>query len=40
MQGVRWSSEHTLSDTLASLDSGARVARLEVLRDVDTVDDL
>ena len=40
MQGVRWSSEHTLDDTLATLDAGARVARLEVLQDVDTVEDL
>lgn len=40
MQGVRWSSEHTLSDTLKTLAPGARVARLEELRDVDTVDDL
>ena len=40
MQGVRWSSEHTLSDTIATLPSGARVARLDVLQDVDTVDDL
>ncbi|MGH1415518.1 MAG: TIGR04282 family arsenosugar biosynthesis glycosyltransferase [Pelagimonas sp.] len=36
---VRWSSEHTLSDSIASL-AGARVALVETLRDVDTVDDL
>jgi len=29
-----------LSDTLATLPKDARIARLEVLRDVDTVDDL
>ena len=40
MQGVRWSSEHTLSDTLKTLGPDARVAKLEELRDVDTVDDL
>jgi len=40
MRGVRWSSAHTLDDTLATLPVGARVARLEVLRDVDTGDDL
>lgn len=32
--GVRWSSPHTLDDTLANLE-GARVARLDMLRDVD-----
>jgi len=40
MKDVRWSSEHALDDTVATLPHGARVARLEVLRDVDTVDDL
>ncbi len=34
--GVRWSSPHTLSDTLANLPANARVALLETLRDVDT----
>lgn len=33
--GVRWSSEHALADTLAGLDSRHRVARLETLEDVD-----
>jgi hypothetical protein len=32
--GVRWSSVHTLKDTLANL-AGARVAMLETLEDVD-----
>ena len=32
--GVRWSSAHTLKDTLANL-AGARVAMLETLEDVD-----
>ncbi len=40
MDNVRWSSEHTLSDTLKTLRPNARVAKLEELRDVDTVDDL
>jgi hypothetical protein len=37
--GVRWSSEHTLADTLANF-RGRRVATLRVLRDVDTAADL
>jgi hypothetical protein len=37
--GVRWSSPHTLADTLANLP-GARVAFLEELQDVDTGADL
>lgn len=37
--GVRWSGPHALADTLANL-SGARVAFLEELRDVDTGADL
>lgn len=40
MKQVRWSSEHTLADTIATLPTGARIARLEELRDVDTVADL
>ena len=36
---VRWSSEHALADTLASV-GGQRVALLNPLRDVDTVADL
>ena len=36
---VRWSTEHALADTLASIP-GCRVAMLEPLRDVDTVADL
>ncbi len=36
---VRWSSEHALSDSVASLE-GARVALVDTLGDVDTVDDL
>lgn len=36
---VRWSSEHALSDTIATLPD-ARIAFVETLRDVDTVDDL
>ncbi|MEM7075156.1 MAG: TIGR04282 family arsenosugar biosynthesis glycosyltransferase [Pseudomonadota bacterium] len=37
--GVRWSSAHALSDSLASL-AGARVACITRLRDVDTAADL
>lgn len=40
MRGVRWSGEHTLSDTLSTLPPGSRVAQLEVLNDVDTIEDL
>ncbi|WP_037315284.1 TIGR04282 family arsenosugar biosynthesis glycosyltransferase [Ruegeria halocynthiae] len=36
---VRWSTEHALADTLASVP-GSRVAFLDPLRDVDTVADL
>lgn len=36
---VRWSSEHALEDTLKGLPAGARVARLDVLADIDTADD-
>ncbi len=36
--GVRWSSEHTLRDTLANLND-CRVALLRELADVDTADD-
>ena len=32
---VRWSTEHALSDTLANLDGGTRVAMLEILEDID-----
>lgn len=38
-QDVRWSTEHALVDTLASVP-GCRVALLNELRDVDTVADL
>ena len=38
-QGVRWSTETALADTLATVP-GLRVARLRTLRDVDVVDDL
>ncbi|TDT73739.1 hypothetical protein BDE40_2514 [Litoreibacter halocynthiae] len=37
--GVRWSTEHALADSVASL-CGARVAYVDTLRDVDTVADL
>ncbi|WP_306112899.1 MULTISPECIES: TIGR04282 family arsenosugar biosynthesis glycosyltransferase [unclassified Roseovarius] len=36
---VRWSSEHALSDSMASLGA-ARVALVDTLGDIDTVDDL
>jgi uncharacterized protein len=37
---VRWSSTHTLADTLASLPVGTRVALVSALDDVDSVVDL
>jgi len=39
LEGVRWSSEHALADTVVSL-GGLRVAYVETLKDVDTVADL
>ena len=36
---VRWSSEHTLNDTIKTL-SGKRITYLETLDDIDTLDDL
>ncbi len=38
-QNVRWSTEHALADTLASIPD-CRVSLLDQLRDVDTVADL
>lgn len=38
-QDVRWSTEHALADTLASVPGG-RIAMLDHLRDVDTLADL
>ncbi len=38
-QDVRWSTEHALADTMASLPD-QRIARVDRLRDVDTVADL
>ncbi len=38
-RGVRWSTEHALSDTLANLH-GCSVAQLPTLRDIDTAADL
>lgn len=37
--GVRWSTEHALADSAASL-GGGRIAHVDVLRDVDTIADL
>lgn len=37
--GVRWSTEHALADSVASLN-GRSVALADMLRDVDTADDL
>jgi hypothetical protein len=39
MQGVRWSSEHALSDTAATLE-GRSIGYVTRLRDVDTAADL
>jgi rSAM/selenodomain-associated transferase 1 len=36
---VRWSSHHALKDTAANLPPGARIAYLETLADIDTLDD-
>lgn len=36
---VRWSTEHALADTIGSVP-GARIALVDQLRDVDTVEDL
>ena len=40
MRGVRWSTEDTLTDTRATLPADWRIAMLDTLRDIDTVDDL
>ncbi len=40
MQAVRWSSDDTLADTLATIPDDWRITTLGVLNDVDTVDDL
>jgi len=37
--GVRWSTEHALADSIASLP-GYRITRVATLRDVDTAADL
>ena len=39
-QGVRWSSETTLQDTLNSIPEHHQVAMLEEMRDIDEKDDL
>ena len=39
LHGVRWSTEHALSDTLAKLAPGSATL-VDPLRDVDTVQDL
>ncbi len=38
-EGVRWSSKHTLTDTLESLPASASHARVTTLNDIDTVED-
>ncbi len=40
MQGVRWSSDHTYTDTVATLPADWRIARIEPLPDIDTLADL
>ncbi len=37
--GVRWSSQHTLADSLKTM-RGLRIAQIATLQDVDTVEDL
>ena len=39
MQGVRWSTEHALTDTKATLP-GKRIAHVATLQDIDTLADL
>jgi glycosyltransferase A (GT-A) superfamily protein (DUF2064 family) len=38
-ENVRWSTEHALADTVATLPDH-RIAQVATLRDVDTIDDL
>ena len=38
-ENVRWSTEHALADTVATLPDH-RIAQVPTLRDVDTIDDL
>ena len=40
MRDVRWSSADTLSDTIATLPSDWRIATIDALPDIDTLDDL
>ena len=40
MREVRWSSAHALDDTVATLPGGWRVATIDTLPDIDTLDDL
>ena len=40
LQNIRWSSEYALEDTIASLGPQARVALIDTLQDIDTLDDL
>ena len=40
MRGVRWSSDDTLSDTIASLPADWRITQIEPLPDIDTLADL
>lgn len=40
MQGVRWSSDYTLSDTIASLPADWRIAQIDTVPDIDTLADL
>jgi uncharacterized protein len=37
---VRWSTEHALADSIARMDSRYRVAKIDTLSDIDTVEDL
>jgi hypothetical protein len=39
-QGVRWSTEHALGDTLSNLPKGCKVGFVKTLRDVDEASDL
>jgi len=40
MRGVRWSTEQTMADTIATLPADWRIATIDPLPDIDTLDDL
>ena len=40
MRGVRWSTEDTMADTIATLPADWRIATIDTVPDIDTLDDL